>query len=133
VERGPRSPLHGVWNVERMSVNGEQRPPVTNDYDRRWRRFIVDDPDRATFQRTDDSFAHYALALDAEARSLELTKGGSRTWRARFVVQQAEGRLQLNGEMDGQQIEVHLRRVEFDTYRLLNSRFRWVRAHATPD
>jgi hypothetical protein len=40
--------------------------------------------------------------------------------------------MRLSGTMDGQQIEADLRRVDFDTFRLLNSRFRWVRPHATP-
>jgi hypothetical protein len=46
-----------------MSVDGEWRSPLRNDYDRRWRRVIFDSPDRIVFQRTDDSCAHYGAQL----------------------------------------------------------------------
>jgi hypothetical protein len=35
--------------------------------------------------------------------------------------------LVVEGEMDGQKIRADLRLVEFDTFRVLNSGFRWVR------
>ena len=37
----PRSPLFGIWDVERLSVDGQVRPAYLNDYDRRWRRMIA--------------------------------------------------------------------------------------------
>ena len=39
----------------------------------------------------------------------------------------AEDRLILNGTMDGHVIRLDMERVEFDTFPLLNSRFRWIR------
>jgi hypothetical protein len=126
----PRSPLYGIWNVEQMAVDGTTKPSVENDYDRRWRRFIFEDPDKAVFQRTDDSLAHYGAAIDTSSRTFDLTRSASRRWRAHFVYEQpSPDRLIVNGEMDGHQVEVHLRRVEFDTFKLLNSDFRWVRSH----
>jgi len=126
--RAPRSALFGVWNVEELSVNGEVKPPVLNDYDRRWRRVIFDAPQVVVVQRTDDSLAHYDATLDGRATTLALTKGGSTTWRATFTVQRpVPDRLLLEGEMDGHRIRARLTLVELDTFRLLNSRFRWVR------
>jgi hypothetical protein len=125
-----RSPLHGVWNVERMTIDGQERPAVLNDYDRRWRRVIFDTPQRVTFQRTDDSLARYDAVLDMTGRTLEIRKGASRSWRAHFTFDRAgEDRLQMNGEMDGQILNVQLRRVDVDTFKLLNSPFRWIRMH----
>jgi hypothetical protein len=126
----PKSALYGIWNVERLSIDGEIREPSLADYDRRWRRVIFDEPGRVVFQRTDDSFARYGASLDASARRLSLTKGDSRRWSARFMVERpAADRLVLDGRMDGHDIELDLQRVEFDTLRLLNSPFRWVRPH----
>jgi len=126
----PRSALHGIWNIERMTIDGQERPAVLNDYDRRWRRVIFDTPRRVTFQRTDDSLARYDAVLDMTGGMLEIRKGASRTWSARFTLERpADDRLQLNGEMDGQILSVQLRRVEFDTFKLLNSPFRWIRLH----
>ena len=124
----PKSALHGIWNVERMAVDGEFGPPSLNDYDRQWRRVIFDDPGSVTFQRTDDSFARYGAALDMSANTIVLEKGDSRNWRSEFTFErQADDRLVLDGEMDAHRIHLELLRVEFDTFRLLNSSFRWIR------
>ena len=74
----PKSALYGIWDVDRLSVDDELRPPILNDYDLRWRRVIFDAPDRLVFQRTDDSFAHYGAVLDVGRHTIALTKGNSR-------------------------------------------------------
>jgi hypothetical protein len=124
----PRSPLYGIWNVEEMSVDGERRPAFVNDYDRRWRRVIFDTPAVLVFQRTDDSFAHYEARIDTNTRAITLTKRNGGPWRASFTyLRPSPDRLVLEGEMDGYALRLQLRLVDFDTFRLLNSRFRWVR------
>jgi hypothetical protein len=122
--------LYGIWNVERLSVDGQVRPAELNDYDRRWRRVIFDTPGEIVFQRTDDSFARYGL-------SLESSRGRSRSPRA------AVGRGPLASSsiapltIDSRSLERWMatgskpicgawNRQRFP---LLNSRFRWVRPH----
>jgi hypothetical protein len=124
----PRSPLYGIWNIEELSVDGDARPAVLNDYDRRWRRAIFDTPNVMVFQRTDDSFAHYEAAIDTDSRAIALTKRGGGNWRASFTYDRPTAdRLVLAGTMDGYKLRLRLRLLDFDTFRLLNSRFRWVR------
>jgi hypothetical protein len=126
----PRSALYGIWNIEAMSIDGVTQPPVLNDYDRRWRRVIFDEPKTITFQRTDDSFARYTGSIDTSAKTFEIRRAGSGQWRADFVYEQpSPDSLRLDGTMDGHRLELHLRQVNPDTLRLLNSRFRWVRMH----
>jgi hypothetical protein len=126
----PRSALYGIWNIEQMSVDGVTQAPVLNDYDRRWRRAIFDEPDALIFQRTDDTFAHYDATIDTSARTFDMRKSGSRRWRAQFSYEQpSPDRLRLDGTMDGHRLELKLRQLNPDTLRLLNSRFRWVRMH----
>jgi hypothetical protein len=126
----PQSVLYGIWNVERLSVNGQARPAESNDYDRRWRRVIFDAPDTLVVQRTDDSFGRYGVAIDQETGTFSLTKGASRSWSSRFTFDRtSEDALSLAGEMDGHRIEAELRRVDPSAFPLLNSNFRWVRPH----
>ena len=128
----PRSVLYGIWDVQALTIDGQARVPQLADYDRRWRRVIFEDPDAVVFQRTDDSFARYGASIDPAGRTLALTKGSSRTWRAAFSVDRpSPDRLILEGDMDGHRIHLRLRQVDFDTLRLLNSTFRWVRPHDT--
>ena len=124
----PRSPLYGIWNIEELSVDGQRRPAVLNDYDRRWRRVIFDTPTVVVFQRTDDSFAHYEASVDTSSRAIALIKRNGGPWRASFTFDRPSAdRLVLEGTMDGYKLRLRLRRVELDTFRLLNSRFRWIR------
>lgn len=124
----PRSVLYGIWNVERLAVDGQSGPPSLNEYDRRWRRVIFDSPDAVSFERTDDSFARYGARIDTALRTVTLSKSGSATWDAVFDYERpSETRLILDGRMDGRRIQLELERVEFDTFRLLNSHFRWIR------
>jgi hypothetical protein len=124
----PKSPLYGIWSVEQLSVDGEVRPPSMNDYDRRWRRVIFDSVDSVAFQRTDDSVARYGVSIDVYKRIIAMRKGNSTTWRAHFTFDRPRpDHLNLDGEMDGHRIHADLQLVEFDTFRLLNSPFRWVR------
>jgi len=123
-----KSALYGIWDVQALSINGELRPAALNDYDRRWRRVLFDSPNEVVFQRTDDSFARYGASIDVAAKTVALTKGNSQTWKSSFTFQRpAEDRLVLDGAMDGYRIQMNLQRVEFDTLRLLNSGFRWMR------
>jgi hypothetical protein len=127
-DRSPRSPLYGIWNVEELSVDGELRAVEVNDYDRQWRRVIFDVPNTVAFQRLDDSFARYGVSIDTYNKMIAFSKGGGKTWKANFVFQRPEpGHLILDGEMDGHKIHAKLRLAEFDTFRILNSRFRWIR------
>jgi hypothetical protein len=124
----PKSPLYGIWNVDSLAVDGDARPAALNDYDRRWRRVVFDSPTVMVFQRTDDSLARYGVTIDETSRSLELRKGASQSWRARFTYERpADNRLILEGRMDDRTIRVQLQRLELDTFRLLSNTFRWVR------
>jgi len=124
----PRSPLYGIWDIDELSVDARVQPAALNEYDRRWRRAIFDYADRMAFQRTDDSLARYGASVDASRRTVTLSKGNSRTWRADFVFDQSSsGELTLDGTMDGHAIRMHLSLVGLDTFPLLNGGFRWVR------
>jgi hypothetical protein len=124
----PKSPLYGIWNVEELSIDGAPGPPQLNDYDRRWRRIIFDAPQWIFFQRTDDSFVRYGVSVDPHRNTFAMTKGNRRSWHSTFTFERpSSDRLILDGHMDGYRINVKLQLVEFDTFRLLNSRFRWVR------
>jgi len=124
----PRSPLYGIWNVERLAIDGEVRPVGQNDYDRQWRRIIFETPSSMSIQRLDDSLARYNASIDPYNHTLRVMKPRSRTWKADFTFQRAKpDEIVLNGEMDEHKIHAELRLVDPDGLRLLNSTFRWVR------
>jgi uncharacterized membrane protein YphA (DoxX/SURF4 family) len=124
----PKSALYGIWNVDELWVDGEERPAVLNDYDRQWRRAIFDTEGTLVLQRLDDSFAHYGATIDAARQTVTLRKGQSRLWQSLFAYRRpADDQLVMDGEMDGHTIHAVFRLVPRDTWRLLNSTFRWIR------
>jgi uncharacterized membrane protein YphA (DoxX/SURF4 family) len=124
----PRSPLYGIWDIERLTIDGESRPVELNDYDRRWRRAIFDFPDRMAFQRIDDTLARYDTQFDLDRMTLVLRKLNSRNWISAFRYQRpSDDRMIFDGTMDGHDVHMELTLVGRDTWPLLNSRFRWVR------
>jgi len=79
-------------------------------------------------QRLDDSFARYGASVDVYRHTIALTKGGGKNWKANFeFLQPMPNQLILDGEMDGHKVHAELQLADFDTFRLLNSTFRWVR------
>jgi len=123
-----KSPLYGIWSVVELSIDGQSRPAALNDYDRQWRRVIFDTRETLVFQRIDDSFAHYGVTVDEYGKTIALTKGQSKKWKSDFVFERPDaGTLILDGTMDGHQIHMTLQKVEWDTLRLLNSGFRFVK------
>jgi uncharacterized membrane protein YphA (DoxX/SURF4 family) len=124
----PKSPLYGIWDISSMSVDGETRPALFNDYDRRWRRVIFDTPDLMVFQRLDDSFTHYGASVDVDRRQIALRKIQSRLWRASFTFDRRDDdHMTIDGEMDDHKIHLDLQRLPMDVFRLTNGPFRWVR------
>jgi hypothetical protein len=89
---------------------------------------IFDLPGIVAIQRLDDSFARYGASIDVYKNTISLTKGGSRKWKSDFTFQRpSPDQLVLDGEMDGHSVHAQLRLAEFDTFRVLNSSFRWIR------
>ena len=123
-----KSALYGIWDVQTLSVDGNVRPPLFNDYDRRWRRVIFDTPELMIVERLDDSFVHYGASIDSERHTIALRKIQSRLWRASFAYdRRGENEMTMDGEMDGHAIHAELQRVGMDVFRLTNGSFRWVR------
>jgi hypothetical protein len=83
----PHSPLYGIWEVSRMSIDEQPRPPLLTDSGR-WRRAIFDFPDRMAFQRMDDSFAYYPASINLAEKRLTLTKRGDKEWAANLTFEE---------------------------------------------
>src|SRR5262249_12115831 len=74
----PKSALYGIWDVEQMSIDGQDHPPLLTDRDR-WRRVIVQQPTVVAFQRMDDSFERYAAVIDADRKTIAVTAAATKT------------------------------------------------------
>ncbi len=121
-----KSALYGIWDVERMSIDGQIRSPLLNDYDR-WRRIAFQTPTGASFHRMDDTVVRYGASISTSANTLTLSRPNDKAWSAPFTfTRPAPDRLTLAGTMDGRAITLDLRLLDHTKFQLLNRGFNWV-------
>jgi hypothetical protein len=125
----PKSELYGIWNVDRMTIDGQVRSPLVTDYDR-WRRVIFDYPKQVWFQRMDGSFAAYGAAINVGDKSIALMKRDDRNWRGMLSFERAgPEQLALDGEMDGHRMHMDLKLVDLQKMQLRSRGFHWVQEY----
>jgi hypothetical protein len=124
-----KSPLYGIWNVDELSIDGQIRSPLLNDYDR-WRRAVFDFPQSITFQRMDDSFAYYGASINVNDKTIALTKYSDKNWKGNLTFQRvAENRLILDGNMDSHKIHMQLQLVDRSKFMLVSRGFHWIQEY----
>ena len=125
----PKSALYGIWDVDQMTIDGQIRSPLVNDYDR-WRRVIFDYSDQIWFQRMDESFAVYGAAIDVDKKSVAITKRSDPNWKGNLNFERAgPEHLAFDGEMSGHRVHMELKLVD-QTKMILKSRgFHWVQEY----
>jgi len=125
----PKSALYGIWDVEEMTIDGQPRAPLLTDKDR-WRRMVCDFPERAAFERMNETYAYYGARIDAKNGTLTLTKDDDKNWKADFQFQRAaQDQLQLDGKMDGHAIHLRLELMGSDKFVLLSRGFHWIQEY----
>ena len=122
-------PLHGIWEVEQQSSDGQIRAPLLTD-DGRWRRIVFDVPTRVFFQRIDDSYAWHGVTVDVNNKTLVLTDDHDKNWKANFSFERpAPDRLALEGSMDGHAVRMELKRIDPKQFLLVNRGFHWIQEY----
>jgi hypothetical protein len=121
----PKSPLYGIWNIEKMTIDGHERSPLVTDYGR-WRRVLFQTPAGMTFQRMDDTFLGYTVKIDMAAKTIAVTAGPNAP-AATFTFQQPDpARLILEGSLDGRKIRMETRLFDRTNFLLVNRGFTWI-------
>jgi uncharacterized membrane protein YphA (DoxX/SURF4 family) len=131
-------PLHGIWLVEKMTIDGVERAPLLNDTDR-WRRIIVDRANSVTLQRMNDSFNFQPARIDANAKTIKFTNDVPNPFaqpnapkpplqeRGEMTFQQpSPDRLIMDGTFDGKRMYVEAKNVPLTQFPLVRAKFRWV-------
>ncbi|HEY7402556.1 MAG TPA: hypothetical protein VIB39_03470 [Candidatus Angelobacter sp.] len=122
----PPPPLFGVYDVDEFIVNGQPRPPVFNDATR-WHRITFERYNLMAVFAGSEPVKRYKTKIDLPKHDLELRPIVSGNWKAAFHFDEpSPGLLTLRGEMDGQQIEARLRRLELKSFPLYANGFHWI-------
>jgi len=120
------SALYGIWEVTQMSIDGQPRPPLLTD-NTRWRRAIFDFPQVAALQRMDDSVVFYRAAISLPDKTLVLTKGADKNWKANLAFQRpAHDKLIVDGRMEDHHLHMELQLTDRNNFLLVKRGFHWI-------
>jgi uncharacterized membrane protein YphA (DoxX/SURF4 family) len=121
-----KSPLYGIWDVERMSIDGRERSPLVTDYGR-WRRAIFDFSTATAFQRMDNSIAYYGSTIDEKSHTVQINTGKA---KGKLTFQRpAPDRLILDGDMDNHKVNMQLHLFDRNKFLLVNRGFHWIQEY----
>jgi hypothetical protein len=125
----PKPALYGIWNVDRMFVDGMERAPLVTDAGR-WRRVVIQNTAFFYFQRMDDTFINYQATLDPNGKVIALSKPSNKTWMTTFAVNRPDAdHMTLTGTMDGHNIEMRTTRLDRGDFLLVSRGFNWVQEY----
>jgi len=136
----PKPPLYGIYTIDRMTIDGIERAPLLNDYDR-WRRVVIQTPTSIQFQRMNDTFAAFSARTDLETKTMVLMLVNPQAVQAnpataqnapakeigRFTIEQpAPDKLILAGAVSGRKLRMETTYFGPRGWRLYDARFHWV-------
>jgi hypothetical protein len=102
----PRSPLFGIWDVQRTVIDGAERPLTLGD-STHIRRVLMQRPTGISLQRMNDTFRGYAAAIDTTAKTITITMPD--TTKSVFTYERPTNeRLILDGTWNGQGMRLEL-------------------------
>jgi uncharacterized membrane protein YphA (DoxX/SURF4 family) len=120
-ERAAKAPLYGIYDVVTFVKNGDTLPPLVTDTFR-WRRFVVNDEERATIQTMDDSIKRYDIAVETDDK-LELTSDNRESM---FAYKWEDTLLVMDGKFKGEHISMQMQRIDHKKFLLTSRGFHWV-------
>jgi len=121
----PKSPLFGIWDVEQMSIDGQEHPPLLTDRDR-WRRVIIQQPTAVAFQRMDDSFERYAAVIDSDRKTIAVTVAATKTTSTLSFARPTPEQLTIDGPINGRTVHLELKLHDLNSFLLQSRGFNWV-------
>jgi hypothetical protein len=101
----PEPPLHGVWTVEELTVDGEESTDP-----RRWRWAVFQEPGALDVELWIGARKRYPLDLDTARKTMRLGRQGELSF-----AEPEPHVLVLDGRLDGRRVHAKLRKIELQT------------------
>ena len=122
----PKPPVYGIWDVEALTKNGVDQPPLLSD-STRLKRVIFGGLSRATFRLMSDSVERYGMKIDSAKREIALTgRFDPKVTRTLSYTKPDPNHLVLAGKLGTDSLVVRLRRLDENRFLLVNRRYHWI-------
>jgi len=120
----PKPPLYGIWTIEKMTIDGVERPPLVTDAER-WRRLVVQSATSVSFMKMDDTPVSYLAGTNVDAKTIELKRGQTSAGTLTYA-EPAPDILIVDGTIEGRAFHMETRRFDHTKMQLLSRGFNWV-------
>jgi hypothetical protein len=122
----PKPPLYGIWVIDRLTIDGVERPPLVTDSDR-WRRIVIQAPTSVTFWRMDDTGEREDSKVDLDAKTISFSRPTETPGSSRFRFEHADAEhLVLDGAFGGRAIHMETHLFDRQGFLLVNRGFHWI-------
>jgi hypothetical protein len=127
----PQPPLYGVWIIDKMQINGIERPPLVTDYER-WRRVVVQSTGNQVFMafwRMDDTFFQMPAFIDLNSKTIRISQGQSAQAKdvGKFSLDQpSPDKLNLEGALQGKKVLLETTLFPREKFLLVRRGFNWI-------
>lgn len=116
--------FHGAYTVTSF-VRNELPIPALSSFNKRWERAFVHRRGYFIVQTMDDKMQDYRLRYDLESQEFHLEHSETLIEYQLKYIESTTGDLQLSGKIEGQDIQVQLRQLNWGKLPLLKQEFSW--------
>jgi hypothetical protein len=129
----PKPELYGIWNVDKMTIDGQLHPLLLTDV-QRWHRMIFELYGDVEIQGMDDSVLNFTSSEKTGVLDLRDTgpipqfgySGRPGLSGSFAMARPTPDQLTLDGSMGGHPIHAELKRVDLRKFTLVNRGFHWI-------
>jgi hypothetical protein len=119
-------PVQGIWDVESLTKNGIDQPPLLSD-STRLKRVVFSELSRGQFRLMSDSVERYMVKVDSVKHEVALT--GRFDPKQAFTLAYAKpdtNHLVLAGKLGADSVVVKLRRLDEKRFLLTSRGYHWI-------
>ena len=116
-----RSPLYGLYEVEKFQHNGTDVQPLLTE-GKRWRYLAFEYPGTMWIRQMDNSVRYYPTTFETGKNILELGRG-----KDPFTYSHPDTEhLSMEGLLNGERFVLTLRKIDRSKFLLINRGFHWI-------
>jgi len=127
-DKREKPPLYGIWEVQTYIKNSDTIPPLITDH-ARWRYMLIDYKERVSIKTMTDSTLRRSFLIDSTNAKIYLGAKEGVDYELTYN-QPNNQELRLNGIIDYDTIQIHLKAKDLSKIRLTNRGFHWINEQA---
>jgi hypothetical protein len=126
----PKSQVYGIWDVESLTKNGVDQPPLLSD-STRLKRVVFGELSRGIFRLMSDSVERYSVKVDSVKHEVALTgRFDPKNARTLSYTKTDANHLVLSGKLGADSVVMRLRRYDQNRFLLMNRGYHWIQEQA---